>query len=305
LTNFIVRLLSQNILQSIHSINLSRWKKPIAVGLIAFFVGIQGFVFYVRYCTLSDWTVHFSPAAQDLFNKDLYCSERYGFYNPLWVLFFIYPFSFLPVRVGNLLVSLLCLVGLAWVAYRRGAKPLDMALFLLMPQVQFMAGNGDFVDVLTSIGFVLPPQIGLFFILAKPQAGVGLALYWFVLVWQKGKLKEVIRIFAPVLIAYMVLLLAYKPNLLQALLAAKDQVGMGSAHDVNMWPYGVIFGVLLLVSAIKKRDNGRAILSSVCFMPYVGFYTWPVALLGLLPSKLYFRLAVITMWILGLILGHS
>src|SRR5690606_38971700 len=54
------------------------------------------------------------------------------------------------------------------------------------------------IDWLPLVGFVLPPQIGLFFILIKPQMGLAVALFWLVEAWREGGLREVIRVFGPV-----------------------------------------------------------------------------------------------------------
>ncbi|NMB87329.1 MAG: hypothetical protein GYA17_03150 [Chloroflexi bacterium] len=218
----------------------------------------------------------------------------------------IYPLSLLPVRVGGVLLSLACLFTLGYVAYRRGAKPLALALFICAPQVQFMAINGDYIDVLSALGFVLPPQIGLFFVLAKPQSGAAVALFWAVEAWRKGKAREVARVFAPVTLAYALQLVCYSPNMLDALLTrAPHMVGMGAYHDANIWPYGVILGIFLLAYAIRKGDIGPAILSSACFTPYLGFYSWPVALLGLLSCHPEFILATLFLWIPAWLYHHS
>jgi hypothetical protein len=193
----------------------------------------------------------------------------------------------------------LTIVG--YIAYKRGAKPFALALYIFMPQVQFMALNGDFIDVFTSIGFILPPQIGLFFVLAKPQAGFAVALFWLAEAWQNGKIKEVFKVFAPVTLAYALMLIMFSPNMINTLLVAPKIID--APWDANIWPYGMIIGIALLGVAIRKHNLGLAILASPCFFPYIGFYSWPIVLLGFLPNNFEFIIAIVVMCIISLITG--
>lgn len=281
------------------------YKNLLAFASLCFLIVGLFFYFYARYYPLSDWSVAFHPAAQDLLSfKNVYASDSYSFFYPIWVLLPLTPLALLPVRLANTLVALLCIAVLAYVALRRAACPLPLALFLFMPQTLFLAANGDFVDAFTALGFVLPPQVGLFLILAKPQTGLAVALFWLVEAWRNGKLREVVRVFAPVSIAFGLSWLLFSPNQFRPLLNAPNLVGMGAPHDANIWPYGVILGLVLITWAIRSRRIGPAILASICFSPYVGFYSWPPALLGALPSQWEFVVLTAAMYLLGYSLTH-
>lgn len=289
----------------LHTINLERWQKPLAVGILVPILLAQALYFYMLYTNRSDWSITFYPAAHELFTSGLYSLKSYGFFYPAWALFPIYPFSLLPDRVGGALVGMVSMAVLGYVAYRRGAKPLELAFFLLLPQAQFIGRNGDYVDALTAIGFILPPQIGLFFVLIKPQTGAAVALFWLIQAWQRGRLREVVRIFAPVAIAYGLLLVAYHPSLPYALSQASNWVGIGQGKDVSIWPYGIVLGLALLFFAIRSADIGPAILASVCFAPYVGSYSWTVALLGLLPRRREFAAGVLAFWVIAVLTNYA
>lgn len=279
----------------------TRWEKPIAVGLFTLLAVLQLLHNYVRWSPLSDYSISFYPAAQDLFRANPYGSTEYDFFYPIWLLIPILPLTLLPVRIGNAVLGVASVITLGTVTYKLGAKPLQLALFLLLPQVLFGAKNGDYMDVLTAVGFVLPPRWGLFFVLIKPQAGIGVAVYWLFEAWREGGWKQAVHTFAPVGIAYALILLVYSPNLFDSLLAAPGIVGLDSHHNAAMWPFGAVIGAALLAHAVRTRRIGPAILSSACFTPYVGFYSWPTTMLGLLPGNVEFLAATLVMWAIGLI----
>ena len=281
----------------------ARWEKPVAVGLFALLAVVLFTVNLARWSPLSDYSISFYPAVRDLFQANPYGSADYVFFYPVWSLIPILPLTLLPVQVGNAILGVVSVITLGAVAYKLGAKPLQLALFLLLPQVLFGAKNGDYMDVLTAVGFILPPRWGLFFVLIKPQAGIGVAVYWLAEAWREGGWKQVVRTFAPVGIAYALTLLVYSPNLLDSLLAAPGIVGVGTGvrHDATLWPFGAVIGAALLVYAIRKRRIGPAIVSSVCFAPYVGYYSWPTALLGFLPGNAEFLAATAVMWVIGVV----
>jgi hypothetical protein len=49
--------------------------------------------------------------------------------------------------------------------------------------------------------------------------------------------------------------------------------------------------------------KGYATLASPLFMPYVGFYSLPVALLSLLPNQAMMLAAIAGMWLIKIITG--
>ena len=69
----------------------------------------------------------------------------------------------------------------AWIiAMRRlGASLIVILLMFMTPQLwwSIVYGNLDFLVVL---GIILPSPLGLFFVLSKPQAGAGIAIYWLI-----------------------------------------------------------------------------------------------------------------------------
>lgn len=139
-----------------------------------------------------DWRTAFRPAARAmLLTGDPYQVE--GFFNPPWTVLPMIPLAFLPEQIGAALMFVAGLAGFAFAAHRLGASPIVLGAFILSPPVMHSLLNGN-IDWLPLVGFVLPPQIGLFFILIKPQMGLAVALFWLVEAWREGGLREVIRV---------------------------------------------------------------------------------------------------------------
>ena len=131
------------------------------------------------------------------------------------------------------------------------------------------------LDGLVALGFVLPPQIGLFFVLAKPQIGLIAAIFWFIESWRNGGIKLVVKVFLPVTVAFLISMIIFGPwfqnssNVIQA------------KWNVSIWPYGIPIGILLLAMAVWKREIRFAIAASPFFAPYLAIHSWAIVWLGL------------------------
>lgn len=122
-----------------------------------------------------DWTEAFRPAALALL-EGLSPYETHKVFNPPWVLLPMIPLALLPVDLSSTAMFLLAFIGVAVAAYRLGAKTGNILIFLANPYTYFGASMGN-IDWLIPLGAVLPPQIGLFLVLSKPQIGLGVAIF--------------------------------------------------------------------------------------------------------------------------------
>ena len=136
--------------------------------------------------------------------------------------------------------------------------PLIALSFLLVPQLAFKAISNPNIDFVAAFGFLIPPQIGLFFLAIKPQIGVGVALFWAVEAWREGGWKKVFWVFAPVTVAVMVSILIYGPYMLDASYLTDH----GILHSYPIWPYAIPVGLTLLTIAIKQKKIDLSITSS-------------------------------------------
>lgn len=234
------------------------------------------------------WYEIFRPAALALAGlKDPYSVQN--FFNPPWALIPVIPFALLPERIGFALLGSTTLFAFGYVARRMGASWLVTVAFLLLPHTLYNAIQVN-VDWLVAIGFLMPPQIGLFFVLIKPQIGFFIALFWLVEAWRKGGFREVVRVFMPVSIAFLISFVVFGPYFMKS-------EGMILQEGKSFWPWSIPIGLVLLFLSLKFRKLGPSILAGPFLSPYTQPYTWPLALLGLFPNKIFMLLGVIFLWI--------
>lgn len=187
------------------------------------------------------------------------------------------------------------LTAYSYVAYRLGAKPLALAAFLASPPVVHGLLNAN-IEWLPLLGFVMPPQIGLFFILIKPQIGGAVAIFWLAEAWQKGGLLETSRVFLPIIIAMLVsvALFGFWPMRFQ------DTLELTRSYNASLWPGSIPVGIALLAAAIHRRNIRFAMGSSPCLSPYVLLHAWSGALVALVNQPVELIAAVVGLWILVL-----
>jgi hypothetical protein len=188
----------------------------------------------------------------------------------------------------------------AFVAYRMGAKPFILALFLLSYPVLGDLANGN-IEWMPMLGFVLPPQIGLMFVLIKPQVGVGVSIFWLLEAWREGGVRQVARTFAPVIILFLgsFLLYGFWPLHFLNTLALANKIQSDNSLDYNasLWPIGVVVGLALLITAIKKRNYRLSIMSSPFLSPYALMATYATSLLAWIKKPWIFLVIWAITWI--------
>jgi hypothetical protein len=239
-----------------------------------------------------DWYQSYRPAVWELLS--LRTPYTQDVQNPPWILIPMVPLALLPARVGRAAYLVISFLGFAYVAYRMGAKPIPLAAFLLSPPVLQSLVNAN-VDWLVLLGVVLPPHIGLFFLVIKPQIGFGVGLLWLVEAWQREGWREVIRVFGPVGIALVLSFVAF------GLWPLTYQVNMGLWWNASLWPTSIPVGLVLLAAAIRMRKVEYALGAAPCLSPYVLLHSWSGALAALLRSPYELIAAVLGLWVLVLI----
>ena len=220
-----------------------------------------------------------------------------GIYNPPWTFIPLIPLALLPPRLGAVLLSLLSFFSIIFIARKLGANLLQMVFFLAIPQFAFKAITNPNIDFLAAFGFILPPQIGLFFLAMKPQIGVAVAVFWLVESWRSGGWKKVLRVFAPVSIAFLLSFVIFGPYFMGAgYLVSSEEVWW----DYKLWPFGIPIGFALLTLAVRKKIMGLSITASPFFSPYVASYSWPYALLGLFAYPIEYFVVYVGYWVVYL-----
>jgi hypothetical protein len=239
-----------------------------------------------------DW-LNFLPAIKVFLqggNPYLVGQEFYGVYEPFWTYILLAPFALLPFWAGRILLFLVSLLAFAVTAIKMGANRFQLVMFLSSSTVFGGLYMGN-IDFLVTLGFWMPPQIGLFFVLMKPQIGAALAVYWMYMAWKDGGVREVIRVFAPVTIAYLISFALY---------------GFWFEHLFNMtnnpwnfgvFPYLVPVGLFLLYKGMQQQDKRLAGMSSPLVAPYATNYNFSILLLSLFNRPALFIAAWFALWL--------
>jgi hypothetical protein len=238
-----------------------------------------------------DW-LNFLPAIQTFLqggNPYLVGKEFYGVYEPFWTYILLAPFALLPFWTGRILLFFVSLVAFTITAVKMGASKFQLVMFLCSAAVFGGLYSGN-IDFLVTLGFLMPPQIGLFFVLMKPQIGVCIAIYWMYMAWKQGGVREIVRVFGPVTGAYLLSFVMY---------------GFWFKHLFNMtnnpwnfglFPYLVPIGAFLLYKALQQEDKRLSGISSPMIAPYVTGYNFAIVLLSLFNRPALFLATWAVLW---------
>ena len=249
---------------------------PIILGV---FIFALAYYLGLHQSTDKDWDDCFRPGAQLLVTGGN-PHDLEGCHYMSWALLPLVPIAFLPVAIGRAALSTISLMTYFLVAKKMGASMPVAALMVANPFYLIHNIYDPNIDWLVAIGYVLPPQIGLFFCLTKPQLSIGLVLLWLIEAYQQGGMRRVLSTFLPVTLVFGLTMLIYGPYFLHF-----NQLLTNPGWNLTFWPYSILVGLLLLVYGLVKRHSGAAILAGPFFSPYMGYYSWPIALLGLLPRR--------------------
>lgn len=242
-----------------------------------------------------DWTDTFYPAIQSVVAGHSPYDTVPSFFMAPWALLPMVPLAWLPSAVGRAVMLLVGLGSYAIVAHRLSHGRLwSVVVFLLSPLVLDGLYNGN-VDYLPILGFVLPPQIGLFLVVLKPHIGLGIAVFWLAEAWRTGGWREVVRVFGPVGLAFAAsfALFGLWP------LRFSQLLGVSQTWNASLWPMSIPVGLALLAGAIRTRKREPAMAAAPCLSPYLVMHSWVTALVAILDRPVELTTAVIGLWIFG------
>ena len=260
-----------------------------------------------------DWYRVFRPAAREaLALRSPYGVEitpdqisdpakRLPFFNPPWLLPPLMLVALLPPEWGRGVMLLLAAIGFVAAARRLGGSPVAIGLFMMSP-IALLSLFSTNIDWLILLGFTLPPQIGLFFVLLKPQMTGMVALFWLVEAWREGGVREVLRVFWPVtaVTALSFVIFGWWP--LQG-----ASVAVTGSFNWSIFPTGIPLGLVAIAAAIQHREQRLAQASMPFLSPYITLNSWSGALASLLPSDWLMAAAVAGLYLIGglrLLLGY-
>jgi hypothetical protein len=249
-----------------------RIRKWITIAIIGVLILLLLWFEYLYLPIGVDWVQWFRPATLEFISgHSPYTIE--GFFNPPWTLIPFIPFAFLPERISSLLLVDIGLLCFLYVLYKLKIRPIIALVFLLFPTTLVVLHTVN-IEWLVMLGLVMPPQIGLFFVMIKPQVGIALAIYWLVVTPHK------IKTFLPVVLASLISVAVYR-DWLPKMLIRGNKTGYYGTFDISFFPYLVPLGLVFLVIAIRKHKDSFAYMASPFLAPYIGANSYSILILGL------------------------
>ena len=211
-------------------------------------------------------------------------------FEPFWTYIILAPFALMPFWVGRIALFFVSLIMFAYNAIRLGATKSQLIMFMLSAAVVGCLNNGN-LDWLVTAGLWMPPQIGLFFVMMKPQVGIGLLIFWSWHAWKNHKTIGLAKLLGPITIAYLISFWLYGPWPLRMFSLTNTDINMST------FPHGIWIGFVLIYMSFKNNDKDLASISSVFFVPYVSQFSYSVVLLSSFKHKSIFVLIWIGLWI--------
>lgn len=236
-----------------------------------------------------DFVNTYRPAVMELLHfRNPYAITT--FWNAPWALLPLAVYAWLPDHLARAIHLALGFSCFAFTAYKLGAKPLALAFFMLSPTVLGGLVNGN-VDWLAMLGFVMPPAVGLFFVVIKPQVGIGIALYW---LYRAYRERTILATFAPI---FITALCSFAVFGLWPLLWSQAEHSVWIVNT-SLWPLSIPLGVLCLFLAMRWTKPKVALAAGPMLSPYVLFASWSASLLALVSNEGACLLAVGGLWLL-------
>lgn len=236
---------------------------------LAVITAASGLALWLAQFPLADWRI-FLLAAQQPF--DPYATQ--GFYNPPWVMWFVWPLT-LPVRISPeisvYLARLLIVVVFAMLVQKRGGKVFIVLLALTSAPVVAMVVSAN-VDWLLALALLpgVERSLALPLLLIKPQIGLGVALVWLKAQW-RSEPRGLARCLFPTGVVFCASFVVYGGWPLELLRAA--ELNQASWNIASFFPWGVLFGFILLWRAVKLEDEVLALLAMPLLTPYMAIYS--------------------------------
>ena len=253
-------------------LNRDNFKKIFLYGALT--LGVIVAVWMASYVPNADWFATFDPAARGLFQGRL-PYEQHFVLTPPWAILALAPFVLFPPNIARGLVLVASLSVLIYTAWRLHAPKIAMIALLISPTAigSLLAGN---LDAFVLAGIFLPPLWGLFFLVIKPQVGIGVVIYYLTQAWQSNKWMGIIRTFSPVLIAYIISGILFPVWINRMIYKPSD------VWNRSIFPYGIPLGLFFLWLSVKRRNAFFALAAAPFLSPYLTFYTYLMVQIGLL-----------------------
>ena len=213
------------------------------VSVIPLFVLFR--IFLHIYNIGGDWII-FYPALQA---NDPYSIS--GYYNPPWLLWLLYPLSFLDQLSAHALWITLVLLLTIRCVYELGGNWVSLLLAIVSPGFIMSMLNGQ-IDILVLLGLLTGSWA---LTLIKPQV-LGMSILYRTIVTRKIDWVSIGLITVSLMVSGLwITRMAKLPN--------------NAGWNLSLFPIGVPIGIILFIASVIKKDIYLAALSTYFFAPYM------------------------------------
>jgi hypothetical protein len=247
---------------------------------------IFGIVSYFVLPDPVDWHDSYYPAALKMLSGHS-PFEISTFYNAPWILIPFIPLILLPERMGGAVFFSINLFLIYCIGKKFKVHPVILALSF---PACFLLLYGQ-VDGLVLAGLLLPQWLGVLLLIAKPQIGVWVIIYYFYMHLRTRQWKKLFFLFASLVACYALSYLLYGPWMSQNNLFA----AISYPHNSSLWPVSIMFGLPLLVAGLREQNIRYVMMATPLLSPYVGPHSWLIFLVAI-PWFDFFVLTTLSSW---------
>jgi hypothetical protein len=245
----------------------------ILILVVIYFVGIF-FLSGIKWESY-DWWVYAKSWQLIVNGKSPY--ENFFYFNPPWTLFILSPIAALPVQIGQAAAVITGFFVYFLIVVKLKASKISVIIFLLSPPVLFDLYAGNITWLVLS-GILMPPWLGLFFVMSKPHLGIGVAIFWLVEALRSGGVRKAVKTFAPITLAFLLSWILYGTWFI------KSDFLNTTPYNKAIFPFGIPIGLGLLYFAVKRKDLKLSIGSGPFFATYFPLHGWIYLLIACLSN---------------------
>jgi hypothetical protein len=248
-----------------------------------------------------DWRETYYPAARAALDGRNPYEAAPTFRNVPWTLIPMLPLALFSERASGALYFIFTLALYALTGVKLKASRTALVAFLLSSPVAYGLRMLN-VDALALVGFFLPPQIGMFFVLMKPQMSVAMIPFWIFETWREKGGKSLLPTFGPAALATILSLVVFGTSSI-----GRSNDLLHSEWNASLWPWAFPIGFALAILSIRNRRKDQAMAASPFLSPYLAYHSWVSVLAGLMKRDVELILVVIGMWLVAVIriLGYG
>ncbi|MGD0806317.1 MAG: hypothetical protein ABSA10_02380 [Anaerolineales bacterium] len=245
----------------------------------------------------SDWSDVYRPAAINLITgKSPFAIHNYV--APPWVLIPIIPLAVLPEQIGRVAIFWITISSFAFLAKKNGANIFCIIALIISYPVVYGLIYGQ-IDWLAMFGILLPPWLGLIFLMAKPQIGIGVALFLGYEAWAGGGIKKLVSIFLPLACLVIVSYIVFGSDLF-----TKSNL-VFSPTNTSLWPRSIPIGLVILVAAVRHKKKFLSMTASPFLSPYLSIHSWASAIVGLSDDPVFPIVISVCTWVIWALGGGA